>query len=189
MTKKESDICAYCGSLNPSTKDHIPPRNLFPKPRPSNLITVPCCQTCREGWSDDDEYFRVAIVSAKETYENKYAQKVIEKLLRSMHNPSKIGFSNLVRSSLMGVDIQSQGGIYLGNAPAIKVKKLRFDRVAQTIIKGLFFYEKKHPLPENYEVENRFYQFNFNDVVSSLGPAPFEKLRVIGDNIFNYTFA
>ena len=189
MAKKKSNICAYCGGLDPTTKDHIPPRNLFPKPRPSNLITVPCCKSCREGWSDDDEYFRAAIVSARETCKNKYAQQVNEKLLRSMYNPSKSGFANLIRSSLMEVDIQSKGGIYLGNAPAIKVKKLRFDRVAQRIIRGLFFYEKKYPLPKNYQVENRFYQFDFNDIVSSLGPAPFVELRMIGDNIFNYTFA
>jgi hypothetical protein len=54
---KKSGQCAYCGKKQPVTDDHIPPKNLFPKPRGSNLITVPCCEFCRKGWSENDEYF------------------------------------------------------------------------------------------------------------------------------------
>jgi len=44
--KNKIGICVYCGKKLPLTKDHIPPKNLYSKPRPSNLITVPCCEKC-----------------------------------------------------------------------------------------------------------------------------------------------
>lgn len=55
--------CYLCGSCENLTKDHIPPKNLFPDPKPSNLITVPCCKKCNEEMSTIDESFRVFVSS------------------------------------------------------------------------------------------------------------------------------
>jgi 5-methylcytosine-specific restriction endonuclease McrA len=54
--------CAYCGSPTDLTRDHVPPKNLFPLPKPVNLITVPACKKCHSETSQDDEYFRVKIL-------------------------------------------------------------------------------------------------------------------------------
>jgi hypothetical protein len=43
--------------------DHVPPRALFPPPRP-NLITVPACETCNRSASEAEEKFKVYL-SAK----------------------------------------------------------------------------------------------------------------------------
>ena len=56
--------CYLCRSTENLTRDHVPPENLFPKPRPSNLITVPCCKVCNEGFSKLDEQFRVFVSTA-----------------------------------------------------------------------------------------------------------------------------
>src|SRR5208283_2514674 len=56
--------CLYCGRVRPLTRDDVPPKNLFPKPRPSNLITVPSCQKCNQSFMLDDEYFRLVIADA-----------------------------------------------------------------------------------------------------------------------------
>ena len=53
--------CYLCGSTQSITRDHVPPKNLFPKPRPSNLVTVPCCYKCNNRYSKEDEYFRLAV--------------------------------------------------------------------------------------------------------------------------------
>lgn len=57
------NTCYLCGSSENLTKDHIPPKNLFPSPRPSNLITVLCCQTCNGKFTLLDESFRVWVSS------------------------------------------------------------------------------------------------------------------------------
>jgi hypothetical protein len=51
--------CYLCGATENLTKDHIPPKNLFPSPKPNNLITVWCCKKCNEKFSLIDESFRV----------------------------------------------------------------------------------------------------------------------------------
>jgi hypothetical protein len=53
--------CYMCRSTDKLTSDHVPPKNLFPKPRPKNLITVPCCESCNAGFSKLDERFRAFV--------------------------------------------------------------------------------------------------------------------------------
>ncbi len=63
-TEPECYLCGKKASETPEgtlTRDHLPPRNLFPDPRPSDLITVPCCQRCNHEAHDDDEYFRLVV--------------------------------------------------------------------------------------------------------------------------------
>jgi hypothetical protein len=59
-----SDSCYLCGALSDLTLDHVPPANLFPPPRPSNLIKVACCATCNSSYSKDDEAFRLWVSSS-----------------------------------------------------------------------------------------------------------------------------
>jgi hypothetical protein len=55
-----SGTCYLCGVAGKLTRDHIPPKCLFPRPRPSNLLTLPCCHRCNNSASKDDEYLRLA---------------------------------------------------------------------------------------------------------------------------------
>ena len=48
--------CIYCAVEPGTSLDHVPPRNLFPKPRPANLPAVPCCERCRRTQLLDDEF-------------------------------------------------------------------------------------------------------------------------------------
>ena len=59
MTSKGVAICYLCRKRTGTTRDHVPPKNLFPRPRPSNLITVPCCEKCNNRFSKHEEYFRL----------------------------------------------------------------------------------------------------------------------------------
>jgi len=51
------------------TRDHIPPDNLFPDGKRSDLITVICCHDCNKGFSKLDEQFRVFVTSASNVSE------------------------------------------------------------------------------------------------------------------------
>eukprot|EP01034_Spumella_vulgaris_P018529 gene18529-23674_t len=52
--------CYLCSvEVDPTRfRDHIPPKAFFPSPRPSNLITVPCCPRCNSEASLDDDAFK-----------------------------------------------------------------------------------------------------------------------------------
>jgi hypothetical protein len=64
---KAAQRCYLCGKSADETpegkltREHVPPRNLFPQPRPSDLITVPCCAKCNHDAHKDDEYLRLAV--------------------------------------------------------------------------------------------------------------------------------
>jgi hypothetical protein len=62
-------LCIYCQSAIADTRDHVPPKSVFPKPRPDNLITVPACRECNARTQEDDEDFRTYItaISTRET--------------------------------------------------------------------------------------------------------------------------
>lgn len=47
--------CVYCGGL-PDTRDHVPSRVLLERPFPDNLPVVPCCGSCNNTFSLDEEY-------------------------------------------------------------------------------------------------------------------------------------
>ena len=55
--------CYLCGITNQLTRDHIPPLNLFPTPRPTNLITVDCCKSCNHAMTLSDERMRVFLAA------------------------------------------------------------------------------------------------------------------------------
>jgi 5-methylcytosine-specific restriction endonuclease McrA len=52
----EPPECGYCGAPG-TTTDHVPSRKFFPRPRPSDLVTVPACARCNNKTSADEEYF------------------------------------------------------------------------------------------------------------------------------------
>ena len=52
-------VCAICGINEATTRDHVPQKAIFQKPRPENLITVPACSDCYNGASDLDDLFKV----------------------------------------------------------------------------------------------------------------------------------
>jgi len=57
MEVKKEKLCCYCGTRIATTKDHVPPRSIFNKPQPSDLITVSCCFECNNEASQYDERF------------------------------------------------------------------------------------------------------------------------------------
>ena len=41
-----AETCAYCGTALATTRDHIPPKSIFPSPRAADLITIPSGVSC-----------------------------------------------------------------------------------------------------------------------------------------------
>jgi hypothetical protein len=63
--RRPASRCYLCGGTQDLTRDHVPPANLFLEPRPTNLITVPCCRNCNQSYSLDDEAMRAWLSAAE----------------------------------------------------------------------------------------------------------------------------
>ncbi len=57
--KKDNQLCGFCGENRAETVDHVPPKGVFPRPRPNDLITVPACFRCNNDTSALDEEFKL----------------------------------------------------------------------------------------------------------------------------------
>lgn len=183
--------CAYCGSVQGITRDHIPPRNLFPKPRSSDLITVPCCEACRDGWSDDDEYFRLHAISAK-VASNPSAKKICTQIESSLQKANKKGYARMLLNNFCEVSIHSQDGIFLGHADALRIDEKRIGRVMSRIVKGLFYKEKWKCLPPTHESKGYIYDDGYPDpllkLLESIAYTGFAPIKSIQGGIFEYTY-
>jgi len=137
--KKAKNIgnCAYCGKNGPLTRDHIPPKGLFAKPHPHDLITVPCCFKCNNAPSKDDEYFRLAL-SLRHDVDRSQAQEASESALRSLGRKEQRKFTHSFLSSTREVVFFSEGGLYLGRGGSYDVDLIRLNSVATRIVRGLF---------------------------------------------------
>ncbi len=85
--------CYLCNG-EADTKDHVPPKGLFPQPRPSNLITVDCCYRCNQKFTQIDEEFRVFVsmpINRSREGHWIWQQKVLQSTLPSRRIAKAIG--------------------------------------------------------------------------------------------------
>ncbi len=146
--------CVYCGKSKGITNDHVPPKCLFPHPRPSDLITVPCCEICHCPQSEDDEYFRAIIATSGGSDKHPAAAKLWKgEIIRSLKKPEKKGFRNLIWQSIKPVDVVTKGGIFLGRSMALDYDLSRINNVLERTVKGLFYWYKRYRLSDDFMVK------------------------------------
>lgn len=145
-------ICYLCGCYSENlTRDHVPPACLFPEPRPSNLITLPCCEDCQREYQRDEEYFRTNISSISDIENNPNARLIWDKAHRSLLRRFKLWRE--FTSRLFPIRIQTPSGLYVGIAPAIKIPPERTNKMLRKIAFGLFYYHTQMRVPEEFETK------------------------------------
>ncbi len=109
--------CYLCGATENLTKDHIPPKNLFPSPKPNNLITVWCCKKCNEKFSLIDESFRVftsSVVNRSKSGSWIWSNKVMESSFKRSPKLKQATIKSLVplETEINGIKVQQTGMTY-----------------------------------------------------------------------------
>lgn len=134
----DRQLCAICGAADATTSDHLPPKNMFPKPRPNDLITVPSCLRCNNVGSKHDEEFRV-FVSIQLGMENDVTRKLWENgALRTIHHNSRLR-NHLITNS-REVNLVTPAGVYVGKRRAVTVPMHSHNAVCDRIVRGLYFH-------------------------------------------------
>lgn len=143
--KQRKKVCAYCGADNWTTSDHIPPAACFPSPRPSTLITVPCCEKCNHGFSNDDEEF-VAFLSLRVGSRVPVTQKLHETNIRRVKKNRRLFREIVDRTTRAPVN---EGETTVGRVPTFHWHGSKHDQMIRRIIQGLYFHIMEVPLPPN----------------------------------------
>lgn len=191
------DICAYCGTPNDLKieDDHVPPKNLFPKPRSNkhNLITVPSCNECHSGTSKDDEYFRIKLCLRNDVGSNLSARANWDSIFRSLKRKDATGLQKSFFSDLHNINMKTASGLYAGKGLMYDVDLNRICKVMERTVRGLYFAELKKPLGLNNEAHVYFDEEleqcareNFHVIETILNIFATKEPKVIGNNIFLY---
>ena len=178
--------CYLCGSSNPTTRDHVPPKGFFPEPRPSNLITVPCCERCNNGFSLDDDAVRAWFCMG--LGHSAAADWIIEnKLFPSTFTRSR-AFCQQIRSSMIDALIHDEDGRPT-KVVQYPMDRERTERFVIRTTKGLL----KHYFPNYDSSQDRWFAHHLGLNFSEL--ARFELLRDKlpcidrrGDGVLTYRF-
>lgn len=191
--------CVYCGEQKELTKDHVPPKCLFNKPKPNTLVTVPCCNDCNKDAQKDDEYFRNAIVMREDVFQNLEAKIAYQKVIASFINPEQLLFKNYFYKSIERKVVYSNLGLNLGTKYLFNADLKRINNVIRRITKGLFYHHKKTRLSNNNmifafnqtELKNIYNNKDNDEIISffeKFKKYPFSQEIDIGKNIFKYRY-
>lgn len=176
------EACVFCGELA-KTRDHVPPQSVFPDPKPTDLITVPACDTCNCDTKLDDEYFRWLVATGSEESED--ALRLIKERILPKFRRRPALLIQIMKGATR-VDVKSEGGIYLGRKPAFHFEKSRIQTVISKTVRGLYFHETGSILSQKATVQdfvlNPIFKDEFKEVICSL------PRRDIGGGVFSYRY-
>jgi hypothetical protein len=143
--------CVYCGNKPGSTRDHVPPKSLFPKPRPVNMLTVPCCNDCQARFKKDEDVF-MAWITIGPAVQSRASKPLWYKKVKRTFEKDR-GVNEVIRRSCKLVDLQTPAGVYIGKGLASSIDHERKNNVLRKIVRGLFWVEYKERLPEEVPIE------------------------------------
>jgi hypothetical protein len=139
VTKGEKkQLCAICGREEATTSDHIPPRGIFPKPRPSNLITVPACLDCNHAGSAYEESFRVYLSMEVGSETPETTKLWEESALGTLKHNHKL--RREIERSFRFIDVRTPAGIYLGKATSFRINAKAYNAVIERIVRGFYYH-------------------------------------------------
>ncbi len=150
--RERRDKCAYCGASGMLEDDHVPPKNLFPKPRPNDLITVPACPACHRQTSKDDEYFRLKICMSEQVADNGSARQARKSILRSLERSEATGLRKAFLADCRPACVEMESGS-VDQHLAFDVDLRRLFRVVERTVRGLVYHETKQRVKPYYDVQ------------------------------------
>ena len=171
--------CIFCGNPQDLTSEHIPPKSLFPAPRPHNLITVPACRRCNQSFQKDEEYFRL-VISGLCGDSPKFQNLLLNNVIRQLTHQPKL--ATTIQRDLFPIKIN--GEVLHG----ISSQNVRIDHIVQKIVKGLYFHEQRASLPSNQLVAWNFIDDEYIRTMGAETVRALQKSKVheIAGDIFQY---
>jgi hypothetical protein len=197
MSAGTNPVCVYCGTDQNLTDDHVPPKAIFAKPRPNNLITVPACMSCHGATSQDDEYFRVRLGLNDAASAHPDVKSNIDSIFRGLHRQQARGMAKQLLADTFPVPLKTPSGLYVGQRLAFHVDVERIFRVIERTVRGLYYHEAGERIPDGYAV-----LVHSNETLAQLSPKDLQETtdeiirplaniapKTIGNNAFAYRHA
>lgn len=164
-------ICALCGINQATTKDHVPPKGIFAKPRPQDTITVPACSICNNDDSDLDERFKAYLALHVAMY-SKEGKQLYKSSLKGIHRKRKMK-EEMIKSFKP-----------FGRHTSVLWDSEAHDKVIERTIRGLFYHHYGWVVANNAKMTICF----FNKMPPLLNEYEYQSNSIGGNNRFEYHF-
>jgi len=151
MRRRGQRPCTYCGKLAFLTRDHVPPKRMFPSNSP-NLITVPACLVCNRLWSKDDEHVRAAVGLRREVENNPAIQELLPAIIRGVQRAGLGGSTGSIVKSMEPMPLFTPAGVFAGFGGSYMPDDTVMSRFAGRVVKGLYFHEHRARMPDEMGV-------------------------------------
>ncbi len=182
--RDQLQLCAICGVREADTRDHVPPRGIFSKPRPDNLITVPACSNCNNKYSILEERFRVDLGLQTGKFGGAGGELYRSGVLRTVkHN------QRLLRETLKRCEpayFTTSGGIIFDRGYTIPWDRKAHDAVVEKMIRGLYYYHWGSILGQTASVELRWLKTMTTETVEAI--RDITELYVFGKGEVSYRY-
>lgn len=152
--EKKSKLCVFCGldeSIGPMDMEHFVPKCLWAGPRPEGTVTVPAHNACNAAFADDNEYFRLVLVSDDNVRTHSDARKLLEGPVNRLMINRPRQYLRQAKDFAFRPRF-TQLGLYLGYQPCFSIDYKRISRVLENIVKGMFYSLTGAPLANNRKI-------------------------------------
>lgn len=162
MYQKFPNICYECGiqlDQESLTKEHVPPKCIFPKNDNISLITVPSCIEHNGGKSNNDEHLLQIIslqILANEKGQDIGVNKAVKSILRNRKRTKSLARD----ATLVYIDEEKTGQIK--PTFAFKFDEDKFNNSISSICKGLYYHEFHQVFNGDVKIYNEF-QISLDD--------------------------
>lgn len=176
---KRLKFCIYCGRAA-TTRDHVPPRCLLNSPYPNNLITLPCCRDCNNGFSKDEEYLICLLATLGDSPTLLEKQTVDGSIERAILRNSSL-YDRIINT----LSVDEENRAYL--TPETE----RIKRVVIKIASGIYFKRYKHLRPTtDFICLRTFHDFDqipmqLNAILHTARFIP-KKWTIVQQDVFSY---
>lgn len=168
--------CVFCGKKTKTTKDHIPPKAIFPKPLPNKLITVPACKTCNGGSSNDDELFSF-FLALKAGMNGKCNRSLHDKIKRSVQQNKRL--QRHLKQSIPVV-LQDDNNVKFVEFYLTKVDSTVLNDTIKKTVLGLFYYHFNEIIFDKIDISIKITEGVLDDYIIDL--LQYCEDRSIGNN-------
>lgn len=182
-------VCIYCGKKGKMTKEHVPPKGLFPKPRPSNLITVPACKECNNSKSIDDEYIKMLFNIDYRTFLNPQVRNNYGSVIKSIKLHQKRGEVKKLIKSAKPVKVVCPITGKIQETIAVHPNSIIAENQAKDIVRGLYYHHCQDYKHDLFVYEAYWVDYQKNDEWKNLFPElNASKKNTIMDGVFWYKY-
>ena len=127
------------------------------------------------------------MVAGREVEASGLADEPLDSVIRGLMRSEGSAFSGMVLENVETQAVYDESGV-ASEQGVLTVDYARVRRVGERIVRGLFFSERRKPVPEQYRVDGRLLEDGLIDIIRSYAGNPFSPLRSVQEGIFVYSY-